>query len=219
MNSTLIHISKCLKPTQICRIIILYAKTLTPSVKTTLLHMLQCRHLIPALKMCRQPGHNTRPHARLPPSFLGMDYLTTERSFDSQATWVIDLLGLSFDMLSIGVWTTRYWQTFGRLVQEFNVCTVCEYGISVGLTIFHPVLSIIVHKCFNHRAHWRPLQELGSQSRQWGIVKYSRLYRGRNGHDYIITLKKTTSEIVKTWTLICKLRQLKRWLATHDCNI
>ena len=43
------------------------------------------------------PGHNTRPHARLQPILLGMDdsdYLTTERSFDSQATWVIDVIGI-----------------------------------------------------------------------------------------------------------------------------
>ena len=26
-----------------------------------------------------QPGHNTRPHARLPPSFLGMDALMTSQ--------------------------------------------------------------------------------------------------------------------------------------------
>ena len=46
--------------------------------------------------MCGQPEHNTRPHSRLQPSFLGMDNLTTECSFDSQAMWVIDLLGLIF---------------------------------------------------------------------------------------------------------------------------
>ena len=32
-----------------------------------------------------------------------MDDFTTERSFDSQATWVIDVLGLFFDMLYMGV--------------------------------------------------------------------------------------------------------------------
>ena len=31
---------------------------------------------------------------------------------------------LFFDILSIGSCTTRDWQTSGRLVQEFNVCTV-----------------------------------------------------------------------------------------------
>ena len=71
-----------------------------------------------------QPSHNTQLHARLPLSFHEcMDYLTTEHSFDSQDTWVIDVLGL-FDMLSMCVYTTRHWQTSGRLVQALNVCTV-----------------------------------------------------------------------------------------------
>ena len=35
-----------------------------------------------------------------------MDDPTTERSFDSPVTWVIDMLGLIFDMLSLGVCTT-----------------------------------------------------------------------------------------------------------------
>ena len=53
-----------------------------------------------------------------------MDDLTTERSFDSQATWVIDVLYLLFDMLSMGVCTTMHWQLSSRLVQELNVGTV-----------------------------------------------------------------------------------------------
>ena len=53
-----------------------------------------------------------------------MDDLTIERSFDPQATWVIDVLGLFFDMSSTGVCTARHWQTSGRLVQELNVCNV-----------------------------------------------------------------------------------------------
>ena len=40
-----------------------------------------------------------------------MDDLITERSFDSQATEVIDELGLFFDMLSISACTTRHWST------------------------------------------------------------------------------------------------------------
>ena len=48
-----------------------------------------------------------------------MDNLTTERSFDLQATWFIGV-----DTLSMGVCTTRHWQTYGRLVQEVLVCTV-----------------------------------------------------------------------------------------------
>ena len=69
-------------------------------------------------------GYNTRSHARLLPSFLGMDDLITERSFDSQATWVINVLGLFIDILSVGVCTTRHCQTSGRLAQEIHVSTV-----------------------------------------------------------------------------------------------
>ena len=71
-----------------------------------------------------QLGHYTRPHARLPPIFLSMDELTTERNFNSQARWVIDVFGLFFEMLSIGDLTTMHWQTSGRLVQELDVGTV-----------------------------------------------------------------------------------------------
>ena len=45
-----------------------------------------------------------------------MDDLTTERSFDSQATWVSTVLDLFVDMLSMGVCTTRHWQMSSRLV-------------------------------------------------------------------------------------------------------
>ena len=57
---------------------------------------------VPTFNSCTEclsnHGHNTRPHTRLPPSFLDRDNLTTERNFDSQATLVIDVLGLFFDM-------------------------------------------------------------------------------------------------------------------------
>ena len=71
-----------------------------------------------------QQGHNTRLEAQLPPSFLGMNDHTTERSFGSQAMWFIDVLRF-FYMLSVGFCTTSQWQTSGRLVQELNVCTLC----------------------------------------------------------------------------------------------
>ena len=76
--------------------------------------------------MCRQPGiiHNHTPDY---PQFHGhgcIDDIKNERSFDSQAMWVIDVLDLLFDMLSMGVCTTRHRQTYGRLVQELNVYTV-----------------------------------------------------------------------------------------------
>ena len=40
---------------------------------------------------------------------------------------VIDVLGLFFDVLSMGFYTNRHWQTSGRLVQELDVCTVHPY--------------------------------------------------------------------------------------------
>ena len=53
-----------------------------------------------------------------------MDISATKRGFDSKATWVIDVLGICFDMLSMGVYNTSQYQTSGRLVQELTVCTV-----------------------------------------------------------------------------------------------
>ena len=43
-----------------------------------------------------QPRDNARPHARLPPSFLGIDDLSNERSFASQATRAIDVQGVQY---------------------------------------------------------------------------------------------------------------------------
>ena len=82
-----------------------------------------------------QTVHNTRPPARLPPFSKGMDDLTTGRSFDSQATCtqVIDMIGSFFEMLSMGVCTTRHWQTSSRLVQELNVCTVAVHACATFL--------------------------------------------------------------------------------------
>ena len=53
-----------------------------------------------------------------------MDDLKTKRSFDSQASCVINVFGLFSDILSMGVCTTRLLQTSGRLVQELNGCIV-----------------------------------------------------------------------------------------------
>ena len=57
-------------------------------------------------------------------SFLCMEDVTTERSFDSQATWVIEVLGILFEMLSVGVCINGHWQMPCQLLQELNVCTV-----------------------------------------------------------------------------------------------
>ena len=52
---------------------------------------------------------------------LAMRAVKTERNFDLQATWVIDVPGLFFDMFSMGVCTTRHWEVSGRPVQELHV--------------------------------------------------------------------------------------------------
>ena len=68
----------------------------------------QCQHLIPALNAWTA-RHNIRPHAQLPSVHGCMDELKTERSFDSKP--MCHKCDLYFDVLSIGVCTTRPWQT------------------------------------------------------------------------------------------------------------
>ena len=87
-------------------------------------------HRVPTFNSCTKCvgsldiKHDRTPDCHTVSSHGCMDDLTSERSFNSQATGVIDVLGLSFDM---GVCATRHWQTPGRLVQELNVCTVHTY--------------------------------------------------------------------------------------------
>ena len=66
----------------------------------------------------------TRPIATQFPGHGCMYYLTTERTFDSQAKLVNDVLGLFSYVLYIGVDIPRHWQTSSRPLQELNVCTV-----------------------------------------------------------------------------------------------
>ena len=94
---------------------------------------LQCRHLIPARNAWADQTYNmtARPIAT---QFAGhgcMNDLTTKRSFDMQATCVIDVLDLFFGMLSMGVCIARHWQTSGRQVQKLSACTLlqdCSYN-------------------------------------------------------------------------------------------
>ena len=70
-------------------------------------------HLIPAGNDW-QPDHNSMTASLIATQFPGygcMDDFTTERDYDSQATWVITMLGIFVDMFSIGVCTIRL---FGR---------------------------------------------------------------------------------------------------------
>ena len=73
-----------------------------------------------------------------------MDDLTTECNFDSQATWVIDVLDLFHDMLSMNVCATRHRHTSGRMVQELNVCTVpwIERHVAIIHAIYHQQTSL-----------------------------------------------------------------------------
>ena len=80
--------------------------------------------------MSRQPGHTTRPHARLPPSFPGMvAWMTPQTNVSLVCKPRGPLMCLAFfDMLPMGVCTTRQLQTSGRLVHESNICTVGRYA-------------------------------------------------------------------------------------------
>ena len=74
-----------------------------------------------------QSGHNTRPDTRLPPIFLGMDAWMTSQLNVALARKLRGLficLACNFEVLVMGVFTTRQWKTSGRLVQELNVSTV-----------------------------------------------------------------------------------------------
>ena len=68
----------------------------------------------------------------------------------------------SFDMLSMGVCTTRHWQAPGRLVQELNVCTVLGnaavvsrkegflyYIYAIDYDIYTVISSSLVKYCIN----------------------------------------------------------------------
>ena len=81
----------------------------------------ECRRLIPALNAWEVRVYTIHVARLIDTQFHGhgcMNNLTTQRCIESQATWVIDVLGLFFDILSRGACTIRNWQTSGRLVQE-----------------------------------------------------------------------------------------------------
>ena len=90
--------------------------------------------------MSGQSGHDYTTARLIAKQFSGhggMDDLTIERSFDSQATWVIDVLSSLFfwHFMCVCVCTTRHWQTSGRTngaginvcaaVPTFDSCTKC----------------------------------------------------------------------------------------------
>ena len=68
---------------------------------TLIIGKVQCRHLVPVLIMGRTG--KIHPIATKFPRHGCTDDHTTERSFDSQATWVINVLGFILDILLVGV--------------------------------------------------------------------------------------------------------------------
>ena len=77
--------------------------TIPVTMAETSVSPVQCRHLIPVLDVWAAWAKYTtaRPIATQFPGHGCMDDLTTGRSFDSLATWVIDVLGL--------FWTCYQW--------------------------------------------------------------------------------------------------------------
>ena len=69
-----------------------------------------------------QPGQNTRPHAKLPPSFLDMDACATSQ-MDIVLVRKLLCAWLIFDVIRKCLYV-QHWQTSGQLVQELHFCTV-----------------------------------------------------------------------------------------------
>ena len=82
----------------------------------TFIHTYKCQHLISALSLyASQEKYATKfLFATQIPWQRSLNGLTSERSFELQ----------DFDKMTMGVCTTRHWQTSGRLVPEFNDCAV-----------------------------------------------------------------------------------------------
>ena len=100
--------------------------SLLPNEHTRKRHGYQTVYTVPTFNSW-QPGHNTRPHARLPPRFLGMYAWMTSQlnvALIRKLRGALLCLAYFFDMLSMGFCKTRHGQTSGRLVQELNVCNV-----------------------------------------------------------------------------------------------
>ena len=104
------------------------------SLKTSHKIVLQCWHLIPALNVWAYVIHDRKPDC------LGMDAcMTSQWNVALSHTLHGSLMCFAYfsDMLSMGVCTTRHYQTSSRLVQEFNVSTLGEES---------PVFHTLVHR-------------------------------------------------------------------------
>ena len=77
--------------------------------------------------MCGRPGQNTRPHARLPSSFPGMDaWMTSQLNvvLIHKLRGSLICMAKYFEMLFIEFYTTRHRRASGLHVHDLNVCTV-----------------------------------------------------------------------------------------------
>ena len=107
-------------------------------------------------KYLGQPRYNTWPHARLPPSFMVTDAWMTSQlnvALIRKLCGPLKCLAYFFGMLSMGVCTTRHWQTSGPLVQELNDCTV-----SVRL---HLTVTRLHGRCLAYRVYWPDCEDTG----------------------------------------------------------
>ena len=98
--------------------------------------------------MPSQSGYSTRPHAKVPPSFLDMDACTTSQLNVVLVHKLQNVLcaWLIFDTLSISVCATMHCQTSGQLVQELNGSTMYDCKC---LSVYTYIVSVYKHVCLS----------------------------------------------------------------------
>ena len=109
----------------------------------TAVGLLQCQHLIPALNAWAAWAKykTTCPIATQFPGHGCMNDLQPNVTLIRKLRGSLMCLSNFIEMLSMGVCTTRQWQTSGQLVQEFNVCTVVTGSLqSVKLNSCHHIM-------------------------------------------------------------------------------
>ena len=94
-----------------------------------------------------------------------MDDLTTKRIIYSHATCVIDVICLCVEILFMGVYTTRYRQASGRLVQKLNVCTV-DPSSCLRRLLTLPMLRLLSSKAQGRKDFHKP-SEIGHAGIHW----------------------------------------------------
>ena len=90
------------------------------------LETIQCGHLIPALNAWKARAKYTTA-CLITTQFPGHGCINDPQlnvALVHKLRGLLLCLAYFLEVLSIGVGTTRYWHTSGRLVQELNVCTV-----------------------------------------------------------------------------------------------